>query len=199
MNILNEKEAIAVFIDRDGTIIVDKNYLSNPDMVEFYPGAIDSIKRMNFRGLKVIVVSNQSGVARGFFDEDCIYAVERRISEILKENGAKIDGFYYCPHHSEAVVEKYKLDCECRKPKIALAMKAEKDFHIALNKSFVVGDKISDMEFARNIGATAILVRTGKGIIIEKKISRDLFDAVFDTFSDAVDFIFRSLKNRDRG
>jgi len=186
----------AVFLDRDGTIITDKHFLSDPDLVEILPGAVEGIRILNECGIPVVVVSNQSGVARGYFGIDAVDAVNNRIAQIFSERGAKIDKFYFCPHHPEGEVEEFKKECDCRKPKTGMAEKASKELCINLKKSFVVGDKISDLEFAKNIEAKAILVRTGEGSITESEIGIGDVCAVFDTFSGAVEFIVRSLENK---
>ncbi len=150
------KRPIAVFFDRDGTINEESGYLSNPDDLSLIKGAAEAVKRLNTLGIKVIVISNQSGVGRGYFSEEDVVRVNRRMTELLSSRGARIDAIYYCPHHPED-------NCECRKPRPGLLKKAALEHSIDLGRSYVVGDKKSDVELAGNAGSKGILVKTGFG------------------------------------
>ncbi len=150
------KGAIAVFFDRDGTINEESGYLSNPDDLSLIKGAAEAVKRLNSIGIKVIVISNQSGVGRGFFSEEDLARVNKRLTDLLLSRGARIDAIYYCPHHPED-------NCECRKPKPGLLKKAALEHSIDLIRSYVVGDKKTDVELAGNAGSKGILVKTGFG------------------------------------
>lgn len=150
------KGAIAVFFDRDGTINEESGYLSNPDDLSLIKGAAEAVKRLNSIGIKVIVISNQSGVGRGFFSEEDLARVNKRLADLLSSHGARIDAIYYCPHHPED-------DCKCRKPKPGLLKKAALELSIDLTRSYVVGDKGTDVELAGNAGSKGILVKTGFG------------------------------------
>lgn len=135
----------AFFLDRDGTVNVDTGYVGNPDEVELLPGVAEAIKKMNDAGYLVIVVSNQSGVARGYFGVEDVEKVNERINELLGEYGAHIDAFYYCPHLADGMVKEYAIDCECRKPKPGLFKKAMNDYNLAPGLCYACGDKQRDI------------------------------------------------------
>jgi len=153
----------AVFLDRDGTINKDVNYLNHPDQVELIAGSAEAVKLLNDNGFMVVVITNQSGVARGIIDEEKLPLIKDRLRSLLKESGAKIDGYYYCPHYPEGKIKKYAIKCDCRKPQPGMLKSAAEDLDIDLGKSYVVGDKICDVELGRNGGAVAIMVKTGYG------------------------------------
>ena len=152
-----------IFLDRDGTINREVEYLSSPDQLELLPGSAEAIRLANDLGFKVVIVTNQSGVARGFFTEESVNAVHDRLLAMLALENARIDAIYYCPHHPELGLGKYKTDCSCRKPKTEMADKAIARFNLDPAVSYVIGDRMADVELARNIGAHAILVKTGYG------------------------------------
>ena len=145
-----------VLLDRDGTVIVDKHYLSDPDGVELLPGAAEGLKRMQDMGFGLAVLSNQSGVGRGYFDEASVRSCNRRLEELLAVHGVDIDGFFYCPHGPEE-------DCVCRKPAPGLMEQAARTLGFDPRESVMIGDKAADMGLGRATGATTILVLTGKG------------------------------------
>lgn len=149
-------------MDRDGTIIVDKHYLSNPDEVEFIPGVIDGLKLLSENDVGLIIVSNQSGIGRGYFSAQEANTVNDKMLQLLQEQSVEIDAIYCCPHEPED-------NCDCRKPKIGMAIKAQQDFGFEFKDCVVVGDKASDVGLGQNIGALSILVRTGKGAREEQK------------------------------
>lgn len=154
----------AVFLDRDGTIIEERNYLSNPEEVRLIEGAPESILALSNAGYFVVMVSNQSGVARGLFGEREVRLVNDRVEEELKRFGAQLDAIYYCPHYEKGTVSRYAIACSCRKPQPGMGYQAAKDHGLELSESYMIGDKLSDVEFGRNCGMkNAILVRTGHG------------------------------------
>lgn len=153
----------AVFFDRDGTINEEANYLDRMDKLVILPGAAEAFRRVNAMGLRAIVVTNQSGVARGLLDEAFVQTVHTRIREILAASGAVVDRFYHCPHHPSEGSAPYRRACTCRKPAPGMPRQAAADFHLNLAKSYVVGDTAGDLEMAERIGARGILVRTGLG------------------------------------
>jgi len=153
----------AILVDRDGTLITEKNFLSDIEQVEVQPGAPDAIKIFNNLRFKVIVVSNQSGVARGYFSEEKVREINKYVQEIFRKSGAIIDDFYFCPHHPQGTLPQYRKDCNCRKPGPGMALKAAREHNLDLKKSVVIGDKVSDIQFGKNIGAKTILVKTGYG------------------------------------
>lgn len=141
----------AVFLDRDGTICRDVHYMRRPEQFELLPGVAEGIKLLNELGVKVIVATNQSGVARGYFTETDLEKIhERMIDELLKRE-AKVDAIYYCPHHPDD-------NCDCRKPKIGMLKRAARDFGLELGKCFIIGDKKLDVETGQNAGCTSILI-----------------------------------------
>jgi len=178
----------AVFLDRDGTINVEVGYLSDPEELELIPGAARAVARLNDAGFVVVVVTNQAGVARGYFTEEDVVAVNRRLVEVLQPEGARIDGIYYCPHHPEFGDETYRKDCECRKPNTGMVRQAVDNFNIEVSRSYVVGDHVGDVLLGVNAGARSIHVLTGHGAderqkLIERGINtvhlaQDLADAV---------------------
>ncbi len=149
----------AIFIDRDGTINVDKDYLSDPDGLEFIEDSPEAIALANSLGLKVIIISNQSGVARGILTAEQVEAVNNRLVEMLNQRGAAVDAIYYCPHYPNSG----GVQCTCRKRDIGMLLRAKAEFAIDLSQSFVVGDKWSDIKCGENAGAFTSLVLTGYG------------------------------------
>jgi D-glycero-D-manno-heptose 1,7-bisphosphate phosphatase len=150
--------ARAVFVDRDGTLIAERNYLADPAEVAFTPGAPAAVRALRAAGFKVVVVSNQAGIARGLFTAQDVRGVERRIEELLLAEGTGLDGAYYCPHHPD-----FGGPCRCRKPEPGMLLDAARDLGLELSRSYMVGDKLIDVEAGRRAGAKGILVRTGYG------------------------------------
>lgn len=134
----------AVFLDRDGTINVEKNYLYKKEDFEFLPGVIPALKQLQAAGYLLIIVTNQSGIARGYYSEQDFLDLNDWIITILAEQGIYISKVYYCPHHPDADNEKYRVNCECRKPKPGMFLKAKQDFDLDLGACFAIGDKIRD-------------------------------------------------------
>ena len=145
-----------VFLDRDGTIIVEKNYLADPAQVELLPRAAEGLKKMADLGYALVVISNQSGVGRGYFGEQEVNAVNERINELLLPSAVSIEKYYYCPHTPEDC-------CSCRKPSTGMIDQAVRELDIDPRRSFMIGDKLCDIELGRNAGLSPILVRTGYG------------------------------------
>lgn len=154
----------AFFLDRDGVIIEDANYLSKPEQLRLIPGAAEGIKLIREHGYKVIVVSNQSGIARGYFTFDDLAKVEKALAAMLEEKGAKVDAWYYCPHHEKGKIAEYAVKCTCRKPLPGLVLKGAEEHNIDLEKSAMIGDKLSDVQCAVNAGIKHYAkVSTGHG------------------------------------
>jgi D-glycero-D-manno-heptose 1,7-bisphosphate phosphatase len=184
----------AVFLDRDGTIIEEVGYLDRPERVEFFPFTIDAIRVLNRAGLAVVLVSNQSGIARGFFSEAVVDDVHRKMASMLVAGGAHIDAYYYCPHHPDGKVPGYAKVCDCRKPARGLVDRAIAEFGIDPARSFVVGDRWLDVALARAVGAKGVLVRTGYGETEERKPPTDMkADAVVDNLIAASSWILGAL------
>ena len=163
-----------VFLDRDGTLIEEVGYLSHLDRIALYPWSIESVKLLNRAGFKVVVVTNQAGVARGLFDEDFINEAHRFLDQKFGDGGATIDKFYYCPHHPEASVEAYRCECDCRKPKAGMLWKAAQELQLELSHSFVIGDRLSDLRLGPAVGAKSVLVRTGYGETTARELTDDV-------------------------
>jgi D-glycero-D-manno-heptose 1,7-bisphosphate phosphatase len=189
----------AVFLDRDGTLIQDKDYLKDPDQVVLEPGAAEAVAGLNRSGFAVVLVTNQSGVARGYYTEEDVAAVHRRLESLLETEGARLDGVYYCPHYPEGAVEEYRQSCSCRKPASGMLLRAAEDLGIRLEGSYMIGDKLTDTEAARREGLTGILVRTGYGESEWKACLREPEpespDRVVLDLKEAVDFVFWAEKN----
>ena len=153
----------AVFLDRDGTLIEDSGYISSPDQIKFIPGAIAAVKKLNEAGYKVVIISNQAGIARGLLSENMLQTIDKIIHREVLSGGGHIDASYYCPHHPEHGVYPYKQDCDCRKPNPGLIKKAARDKGIELDGSFMIGDKSSDIETGKRAVVKTVFVRTGHG------------------------------------
>ena len=156
-----EKKVPAVFFDRDGTLNVDTGYLHEKEKLRWMPEAREAVKYVNDMGYLAIVITNQSGVARGMFGEQAVRELHAYMDEELGRIGAHLDGFYYCPHHPEALVPEYRQDCVCRKPKSGLIDKACHDFAIDLGHSLMVGDSPRDVECGEGAGVRGILYQGG--------------------------------------
>jgi D-glycero-D-manno-heptose 1,7-bisphosphate phosphatase len=180
----------AVFLDRDGTLIEEVGYLDRLDRIHLYPYSVDAVRLLNRAGYTVVVTTNQSGVARGFFGEDFVGAAHQQLQRTFTGGGARIDGFYYCPHHPEAAVAAYREACDCRKPQPGLFRRAGRDLDLDLPRSFVVGDRANDLDAGRAIGAAGVLVLTGYGTSVEAA-ARGAAAAVTSNLAEAVSWILR--------
>ncbi|HEY4516860.1 MAG TPA: HAD family hydrolase [Candidatus Paceibacterota bacterium] len=153
----------AVFIDRDGTIVEEVGYGSSFDETSLIPGAAGAIARLNERAIPVIVISNQAGVARGYFPESNIPRMHEGIARALRKSSAHVDAWYWCPHLPEGQVDEYAIDCDCRKPKPGMLKKAAHDLHLDLSNCAMIGDKASDIEAGERALCRTVLVLTGHG------------------------------------
>jgi D-glycero-D-manno-heptose 1,7-bisphosphate phosphatase len=191
---------IAAFLDRDGTVIEDVPYLGDPAGVRLLPGAGAAISRLNAAGVRVILVTNQSGIARGFYDEEAVEAIHRRLREILRRAGAVIDSIYYCPHLPREELGAGGMPCRCRKPETGLVERARREHGLDLARSFFVGDRLTDVEVGRRMGGTGILLRTGYGqrALEEAGGSADGL-LVRDDLRDAVEFILARVRGPGAG
>jgi D-glycero-D-manno-heptose 1,7-bisphosphate phosphatase len=152
----------AVFIDRDGTINVEKEYLYLAGDFEFITGAVEAIRMLNEAGFLVVVVTNQSGVARGYYTEEDVHLLHRHIASQLELSGGRVDAWFYCPHHPSGRGS-YALPCRCRKPQPGMLLEAARRYDIDLEASYMIGDKLVDAEAGMAAGCRSILVRTGYG------------------------------------
>lgn len=160
---MNSASRRAVFVDRDGTVNEEIDYLCEPDQIRLIPGAAEAIDRLRKSGWLVVVITNQSAVARGLLSEDTLATIHKRLCTLLAELGTRVDAIYYCPHHPTEGLTPYNLDCECRKPNPGMILKAARELNIDIAKSIVIGDRLQDLETARRVGARRILVKTGYG------------------------------------
>ena len=161
----------AVFLDRDGVLTEEVGYLSDVSQLRFIPDSVKAVQLLNQAELKVIIITNQSGVARGYFSEEVISEIHQEMSNRLLTEKAFIDAVYYCPHHPEGTVERYAVQCNCRKPALGMLRQAAEEHGIDLKHSCLVGDKLSDIECAQRAGMSGILVLTGYGKDEMKKIA----------------------------
>lgn len=153
----------AVFLDRDGTLCEEVGYVNHLDRIRVFPWSAPAVRKLNRAGLRVIVVTNQSGVGRGYFSERLVKQAHSRIARELARKGARVDAFYYCPHHPTARLVAYRKNCRCRKPSPGMLEEAARKFNLDLKTSYVVGDSYRDMEVAFICGAHSIMVMTGYG------------------------------------
>lgn len=180
-----------VLLDRDGTIIVEKHYLSDPDQVELLPGAARALARLSGLGLGLAVVTNQSAIGRGYFDAARLDEIHVRMNALLADEGVAVDAIYHCPHHPDDA-------CACRKPGTGLALQAARELGFEPSRAFVVGDMAGDLGLGRALGATTLLVRTGHGERTEGDTPASGYDFVADDLADAARTI-ESLVRDDRG
>ncbi|MFO7447169.1 MAG: HAD family hydrolase [Ignavibacteriaceae bacterium] len=180
----------AVFLDRDGTINEDPGYLGDPDLVKLLPGAGIALSSLKKLGFKLIVVSNQSGIARGLLTNEKVDSVNVRINELLAPDNALIDAFYYCPHHPDFSSEE---DASCRKPSPKLVFEAVKDFNLDINRCYFIGDTVADIECGMNAGIKTALVKTGYGeesfSVLQKRNKFPTF--VAENIIEAANFIIK--------
>ena len=182
-----------VFLDRDGTLNREVGFVTSPAELHVLPGARDAVRRLHGAGYRIVVVTNQGGIARGVLTEELVAETHRRIDERVTAAGGAIDAWYHCPHHPSSVVAGLGTPCECRKPGRALVDRAVAEFGVDAAASFAVGDRWLDVSLARTVGAKGVLVRTGYGLTEEHRPPEGLrADAVVDNLMGAVSWILRS-------
>jgi histidinol-phosphate phosphatase family protein len=157
------KKNVAVFLDRDGTICEEVGYLNSPEQIRLIPGAGEAIRLLNEHGLKAVVITNQSGVARGLFSEERLGEIHRELSRQIRGAGAFLDKIYFCPHHPTEGMGPHRRICGCRKPASGLILRAAAELDLDLGRSYCVGDRLADLECGRRVGAKGVLVLTGYG------------------------------------
>ena len=180
----------AVFLDRDGTINEQMGYINHPSRFKILPGVAEAIKRLNENQFLAIVVSNQSGVARGYFPIELVHVIHDMMRDDLKKKSAHIDGIFFCPHYPRGAVKEYTGECECRKPQAGLIDQACRSFDIDMSRSYVVGDRYTDIQLAQRCDLKGVMVKTGYGLgdvtyvlpyqntVKPAYIAEDLLDAV---------------------
>lgn len=154
---------VAVFFDRDGTMIREYGHFWEPRLIELAPGAVDAVRRLKAAGFLVMVVTNQSGIARGIYDERQFWQGQRRMEELLEAQGIKLDAIYFCPHHPTEGETPYRQDCDCRKPRPGMLRRAEREYGLDLKRSFMVGNSPGDVAAGRAAGCRAVRVPTAYG------------------------------------
>jgi D-glycero-D-manno-heptose 1,7-bisphosphate phosphatase len=184
----------AVFLDRDGTLIEEVGYLDRVERVRLFPWSVAAIRALNDANIPIVLITNQSGVARGFFTEAVVDEVHRHIGKLLAAGGARLDAYYYCPHHRDGKIAQYAFACDCRKPGRGLVDRAARDLNVDAARSFTVGDRWLDVALARNIGGRGILVRTGYGADEERRAPDGLAaDAVVNNLVEAASWILDTV------
>jgi D-glycero-D-manno-heptose 1,7-bisphosphate phosphatase len=151
----------AVFLDKDGTLIVDVPYNVNPELIVLSDDCLAGLKELQKNGYLLILVTNQAGAARGYFKEEALLAVEQKIAALLGHNGVELNGFYYCPHHPDGSIPSLTIECDCRKPQPGMLTKATVQHNIDLNSSWMIGDILNDIEAGNRAGCKSILIDNG--------------------------------------
>jgi D-glycero-D-manno-heptose 1,7-bisphosphate phosphatase len=187
---------LAVFLDRDGTLNEEVEYLSEPGQIRWLSGTLEALRELKQAGFKLVVVTNQAGIARGYFTERRLHEIHETMARELAGAGAKIDAFYFCPHHPAEGLGDYRRDCDCRKPRPGLLERAARELKLDLASSFMVGDKRIDLEAGRAAGCRSILVRTGYGAQFEQTAGPQGLPADFiaDDILDAAQWILRQAR-----
>lgn len=182
-----------VFLDRDGTINEEVEYLHRPEDLVILPGVPKALRRLKEQGFKLVVVTNQAGVARGYYGESDVKALHEYLNDLLSKEGALIDRFFYCPHHPINGIGEYRKECHCRKPETGMFELAEASFPVDKAHSYMIGDKLLDTEAGRRYGVTSVLVGTGYGKELYEGLSQSerehSFDAYAPAMKEAVDWI----------
>ena len=169
----------AIFLDRDGVINKEVNYLSDPDDFKFIEGSIDALKILKKKGYILIVITNQAGIARGYFTEEKLAQIHGKMTNTLKQHNINLDATYYCPHHPDITGE-----CTCRKPNIGMLLKAKEKFNIDLKRSYMIGDTLNDIQTGYNAHCKTVLVLTGYGMDEKSKISTIKPDYIYNNLLD---------------
>lgn len=190
-----------IFLDRDGTINEEVNYLHKPEDLQILPGVPEAIKRLRDGGFKIVVVTNQAGVARGYYSCRDVDALHEYLNQQLKKSGAWIDRFYYCPHHPVHGIGEYKRACHCRKPETGMFEQAGQEYDVDKEHSYMIGDKLLDVEAGNRYGVHGILVGTGYGRQIHQEQLEKQEDVIYDvyqeTLMDAARYIMEREKTED--
>ncbi|MCR4755396.1 MAG: HAD family hydrolase [Lachnospiraceae bacterium] len=161
----------AVFLDRDGTINVEKHYLYRQEDFEYIPGVVDALRKLQKLGYILIIISNQSGIARGYYTEDDYARLDEWMKEDLKQKGIDIAASYYCPHHPEAKIAEYRCVCKCRKPGTELFWRAKEEYNIDMDVSFAIGDKLRDLAICKESDVKGILLTEEKVALNDRSIT----------------------------
>lgn len=194
------KKNTAIFLDRDGTINDEVGYLDSADKLRIIPAAFEAVRLINASSMKAVVITNQAGVAKGLFTEEFVREINGQIQSAFLAQGALINRFYFCPHHPTEGIDPYRLICDCRKPEPGLLLQAAVDLNIDLARSYVIGDRLRDIETAHRAGAKGVLVMTGYGQDLMQEagpdranelnqpdyIAQDILEAVYWILKDRI-------------
>lgn len=185
-----------VFFDRDGTLNEEVDFLSTPEQLQLIPGAAAAVRAVNLSGMAACVVSNQSGIARGLFRETDLGPIHEKLESQLARTGARLDSIYYCPHHPTEGIPPYNVDCDCRKPRTGMLRRAERELGIDLRRSYVVGDRLVDVQAGQAVGGKGILVLTGWGARTRGELAAGNVtpDFIAASVQEAVEFILHEDK-----
>ena len=175
----------AVFIDKDGTLIDNVPYNVDPALIRLSHRAGEALALLKQQGYRLFIVSNQSGVARGYFPESAVEGVKRRLAELLSEHGVALDGFYYCPHHPKGSVPEYTRECDCRKPASGMLQAAAREHGVALERSWMIGDILDDVEAGHRAGCRSVLIDNGNETEWEASPQRKPDHVVADMYEAA--------------
>lgn len=175
-----------IFIDRDGTINEEVNYLYKPEDFSFIPRVPEAIRHLRELGFKIIVVTNQAGVARGYYSEEQVLSLHQYLNDQLQVFGTYIDHFFYCPHHPLHGIGEYRRDCDCRKPHPGMLVMGERFYEIDKNHSYMIGDKLADVEAGKNYGVKSILVGSGYGCLIHREICNNREEPPYDFYAETL-------------
>jgi D-glycero-D-manno-heptose 1,7-bisphosphate phosphatase len=191
----------ALFLDRDGTINEEVSFLSDPELLRLIPGADEAIREANDLGFMVFVISNQSGVARGFLSEADLLKIHDTLVEMLNKRGAHVDAIYYCPHHPEIGEGSYRALCDCRKPGTGMLERAAREYGVDLSESFVIGDRMVDVQTGTAAGTKTILVLSGYGVEEQKlcQVNGVRTDFVARDLKEALEFVKRTVTQTRMG
>lgn len=159
----NAMAKAAVFLDRDGTVNIEAGYIRELENLNLIPGAAEVIRGLNAAGVPVVLVTNQSGPARDYYPESWVHKLHDRLESLLAAEGAHLDKIYYCPHLPDGIVPEYTQDCDCRKPEPGMLLQAAQDLDLDLSRSFMIGDKATDVEVGQRVGAKTVLLTSGYG------------------------------------
>lgn len=183
-------EGYTIFLDRDGTLNPDPGYIKSPDQFELFPGAAEALGRLKLAGARLILVTNQSGIARGFLSRQNLEAIHSKLAHVLGQAGVTLDGIYFCPHHPDD-------GCGCRKPNPGMIDQAVRELGVNLERSYVIGDHLRDIQLAKRVGARSVLVSTGVTQLQELEGLTDAHqipDRVADSLNEAVDWLLSDVK-----
>ncbi len=177
----------AIFLDKDNTLIPDIPYNVEPALISLTPGVGEALRTLQAHGYQLVVVTNQSGIARGLFPESALGAVKAKILDLLREYGVHMDGFYYCPHHPGGRIAAYVCDCDCRKPRPGLLLRAAEELHLDLARSWMIGDIAADIEAGRGAGCSTVLFT--RYCDADKEIRASAPDYTASTFEEIVELL----------